>query len=77
MPSLVGLCLHTGFVVDPSNLSASPSSTPLSLGMYVDNFIYFLEDPEVKKLFCHLLSERYRVDFMGIVEWFLGVHFSW
>jgi hypothetical protein len=31
----------------------------------------------VEALFCHLLSERCKVDFMGIVEWFLGVHFSW
>jgi hypothetical protein len=28
-------------------------------------------------MFCCLLSKRCKVDFMGIVEWFLGVHFSW
>jgi hypothetical protein len=28
-------------------------------------------------LFCRLLGEHCKVDFMGIVEWFLGVHFSW
>jgi hypothetical protein len=32
---------------------------------------------DVERLFCRLLSERCKVDFMGIVEWFLGVHFSW
>ncbi len=31
----------------------------------------------VEELFCHLLAELCKVDFMGIVEWFLGVHFSW
>ena len=31
----------------------------------------------MKTLFCRLLSERCKVDFMGIAEWFLGVHFSW
>ncbi len=31
----------------------------------------------MKALFCRLLSERCKVDFMGIAEWFLGVHFSW
>ena len=49
----------------------------LSLGMYVDDFVYFLEDPAVKALLCRLLAESCKVVFMGIVEWFLGVHFSW
>jgi hypothetical protein len=43
----------------------------------VDDFVYFSEDPEVEALFCRLLSDRCKVDFMGIVKWFLGVHFSW
>jgi hypothetical protein len=50
---------------------------PLSLGLYVNNFVYFSEDPTVEALFCHLLTERGNVDFRGIVEWFLGVHFVW
>ena len=45
--------------------------------MYVDDFVYFSDDPKVKALFCRLLSKRCKVDSMGIVEWFLGVHFSW
>jgi hypothetical protein len=45
--------------------------------MYVDDFVYFSADPAVEPLFCRLLAERCKVDFMGIVEWFLGVHFSW
>jgi hypothetical protein len=36
-----------------------------------------LPDPAIEKLFCCLLAERCKVDFMGIVEWFLGIHFSW
>ncbi len=43
--------------------------------MYVDDFVYFLEDPAVEALFCCLLAEHCKVDFMGIVEWFLGVHY--
>jgi hypothetical protein len=43
----------------------------------VDDFVYFSEDPAVKALFKRLLRERVKVDFMGLVEWFLGVHFSW
>jgi hypothetical protein len=35
------------------------------------------EDPAVEALFCRLLAEGCKVDFMGIIEWFLGVHFLW
>ena len=76
-PSLEDPCLFTGCVKDPDDPTATPSSAPLSLGLYVDDFVYFSEDPKTEQLFCRLLKERCKVDFMGIVEWFLGVHFSW
>ena len=47
----------------------------LSLGLYVDNFVYFYKDPAVEALFCRVLSTHYKVDFMDIIDWFLGVHF--
>jgi hypothetical protein len=47
------------------------------MGLYVDNFVYFLEDPAVETLFECLLREQIKVDFMGLVEWFLGIRFSW
>ncbi len=47
------------------------------MGLYVDDVVYFLEDPAVEALFEHLLREKIKVDFMGLVEWFLGMHFSW
>ncbi len=74
-PSLKDPCLYTGIIRNPSDPLASISSAPLSLGIYVDNFVYFLEDPAVEAFFCCLLAECCKVDFMGIVEWFLGVHF--
>ena len=70
-------CLYSGFVRDPKDPSGSHSSKPLALGIYVDDFVYFSEDPAVEALFERLLRERVKVDFMGLVEWFLGVHFSW
>ena len=76
-PSLKDPCLHTGFILDPSNPSPNLLSAMLSLGMYVDDFVYFLEDPAVEALFCQFLAKRCKVDFMGIVKWFLGVHFLW
>ena len=48
--------------------------SPLLLGLHVDDFICFLEDPAVEALFSHLLSELFKVDFMGIIEWFLEIH---
>ena len=76
-PFLKDPCLYTGYIHNPANPSASALSAPLSISVYVDNFVYFSKDPAVEALFCRLLSERCKVDFMGIVEWFLGVHFSW
>ncbi len=75
--SLEDPCLFTGFLKDPDDPTRVPSSASLSLGLYVDNFVYFSEEPTVEALFCHLLSARCKVNFMGIVEWFLGIHFSW
>jgi len=49
----------------------------MSLGLYVDDFVYFSEDPASEALFERLSRERIKVDFMGLVEWFLGIHFSW
>jgi hypothetical protein len=76
-PTLKDPCLFAGYLKDPDDPTSAPSSAPLSLGLYVYNFVYFLENPAVEALFCHLLSAHCKVHFMGIVEWFLGVHFSW
>ncbi len=43
----------------------------------MDDFVYFSEDPAAEALFERILREQVKVDFMGLVEWFLGVHFSW
>jgi hypothetical protein len=65
------------FFKDPDDPTSVPSSAPLSLGLYVDDFVCFSENPAVEALFCCLLSAHCKVDFMGIVEWFLGIHFYW
>ncbi len=47
------------------------------MGLYVDDFVYFSADLAVEALFERLLQECLKVNFMGLVEWFLGIHFSW
>jgi hypothetical protein len=59
-------CLYTGFVRDPRNPSSSASYVPLSLGLYVDDFVYFSEDPALESLFECLLRECVKFDFMGL-----------
>jgi hypothetical protein len=76
-PSLEDPCLYSGLIQDPSDPLSGKSSSPLTLGLYVDDFVYFSEDPAVDALFCHLLGGRCKVDFMGVIEWFLGIHFAW
>jgi hypothetical protein len=51
-------------------------ASPLTLGLYADDFVYFLTDPSVESLFCPLLAGCCKVEFMCIVKWFLGIHFS-
>jgi hypothetical protein len=77
VPNTHDPCFYTSFVRDPRDPLSSTSTVPLSLGLYVDDFVYFLEDPATEALFERLLQERIKVDFMGLVEWFLGIHFSW
>ena len=53
------------------------SKVPLTIGLYVDDFVYFSESDEVERLFEKILSDQITVEFMGTVEWFLGIHFAW
>jgi hypothetical protein len=70
-------CLFSGHVVDPDDPSDTPTSAHLTLGLYVDDFIYFSNDATVEAKFQRLLKRHVAVDFMGDVEWFLGTHFQW
>jgi len=45
--------------------------------LYVDDFIFFSPDDAVEQKFQRILSNLIKVDVMGVVEWFLGIHFSW
>ena len=70
-------CLISGNIIDPSNPADSPCSDPLTLGLYVDDFVYFSLDPTVEAKSERILREHVTVDFLGRVEWFLGTDFQW
>ncbi len=70
-------CMFTGSIVDPSNSAADIPMAPLTIGLYVDDFIYFSKDPVVERCFEQLLLSLVTVNFMGTVDWFLGTHFQW
>ena len=56
---------------------AAATDKPLHLGLYMDDFVYFSEDPEVERRFKRLLGAKLKVKLMGIVNWFLGTNFEW
>ena len=70
-------CQYTGFIKDPDDPSNNAALIPITLGLYVDDFVFFSTCDNVEEKFQDILSRLLTVDFMGIVEWFLGVHFSW
>ena len=70
-------CLYTGFIVDPDDPSDTPSVVPLTLGLYVDDFVFFSTSDSVEAKFQRILAKLIKVEFMGTVEWFLGIHFNW
>ncbi len=49
-------CLYSGFIQDLNDRSGTKSVSPLILGLYIDNFVYFSEDLTVEAFFCRLLS---------------------
>eukprot|EP00956_Cyclotella_meneghiniana_P038057 scaffold148302_cov51-Cyclotella_meneghiniana.AAC.2 len=86
-PSPHDPCLFSGVVhstspsPNPSNPSIpSPSSTrkPIHVGIYVDDFVFFSEDPAEEELFKRALGScTVPIDWMGTVDYFLGTAFQW
>ena len=81
-PSVHGPCLYQGVPssaddCDPTGVDSFPSDSPLHLGLYVDDFVYFSDDLEVERRFERFRAAKLKVEFMGTVNWFLGTHFEW
>ncbi len=76
-PNASDPCMFPGSIWDPNNPAADIPAAPLQIGLYVDDFVYFSEDPKVEQRFEQLLSSLVTVNFLGTVDWFLGTHFQW
>ncbi|MFN9979507.1 MAG: reverse transcriptase domain-containing protein, partial [bacterium] len=62
-------CLFVGTII--------PGESPVYVGIYVDDIVYFSPSTSVEKKFKSLLSTIGNVDFMGQVTHFLGIEFAW
>ena len=62
-------CLFVGTLI--------PGESPIYVGIYVDDIIYFSPSNTVEAKFESLLSSIGNVDFMGQVTHFLGIEFTW
>ena len=54
-----------------------PSKAPIYLGLYVDDFVYYSTYNKVEEWFEQGLQSKIKVDFMGMVSWFLGQAYKW
>ncbi len=69
-------CLFHG-VPSTTASPASPSDTPLTVGLYVDDMVYYSTDDSIEERFETILASQFKISFMGVVNWFLGTHFTW
>eukprot|EP00956_Cyclotella_meneghiniana_P020999 scaffold37679_cov76-Cyclotella_meneghiniana.AAC.13 len=67
-------------VASPSSATASTPTDrkPVHVGIYVDDFVFFSEDPTEEELFKKALGTcTVPIDWMGTVDYFLGTAFQW
>ena len=68
-----------------SDVFTNPSSTyctsdlqyQIHVGLYVDEFVFYLSEPTHEELLKNLLQEKIQVDFMRNVDYWLGTAFNW
>ena len=60
--------LYTGFIQDPDDSSDTPSLVPFTLGLYMDDFLFFFTSDTNESKSQSILSRIFMVDFMGVVE---------
>jgi len=70
-------CLYYGIIASDDASSPPAVCHKIHVGLYVDNFVFFLTSPEEEELFRQELAANIKVDFMGDVDYFLGSAFTW
>ena len=55
----------------------SPTGGTIFFGMYVDDCAYFGSDDATERWFERELGSRLKIDFMGDLSYYLGVHYVW
>jgi hypothetical protein len=79
-PSPDDPCLFLGIVESPrlSNLPPKHERKPVHIGIYVDDFVFFSEDPAEEENFKLAMQDcTVPIDWMGTVDYFLGSAFNW
>jgi hypothetical protein len=76
-PNASDPCMFTGSISNPDNPAVDIPSALLTIGLYVDDFVYFSVDPTVEQRIEQHLYSLITANFMGTVDWFLGTQFQW
>lgn len=69
-------CLFHG-IPSSADCPAEPTDDPLTVGLYVDDMVYFSASDNIEQRFEQILGSQFKISFMGVVNWFLGTHFTW
>jgi hypothetical protein len=69
-------CLFHGVPSTP-DFPASDTDAPVTVGLYVDDMVYYSTNDASEQRFENILSSQFTNSFMGVVNWFLGTHFTW
>jgi hypothetical protein len=74
-------CLFSGVVQSSDITTNTPLSQPkpVHIGIYVDDFAFFSEDPQEEEMYKQALSTctTVSIDWIGTVSYFLGAVFDW
>jgi hypothetical protein len=79
-PSPHDPCLFSGIVKSPrlTNLPPDADRRPIHIGLYVDDFVFFSEDPTEEDNFKPAMKDcTVLIDWMGTVDYFLETAFNW
>ena len=70
-------CLISGVLTNPYSTDfTSDLQSQIHVGLYVDEFLFYLSDPSQEELLKTLLKDQIQVEFMGNIEYLLGTEFN-